>query len=141
KWHALCEATGHPHWLADPRFATFADRQQHRVALEAVLSAWTVQREAREIVLCLQAAGVPAHRVSSSADVLRDPQLRFRGHFVTVEHPMLGPVLVEDSRLRFSHARTALKTAGPTIGQHNDLVLHDLVGLSDAEIDELKANG
>ena len=60
---------------------------------------------------------------------------------MTVEHPMLGPVLVEDSRLRFSHARTALATAGPTIGQHNDLVLRDLVGLSDTEIEELKANG
>ena len=127
--------------MTDPRFATFADRQAHRVALEAVLSAWTVEHEVREVVLRLQAAGVPAHRVLSSEDALRDPQLRFRRHFAMVESPELGPVPLESSRLRFSHAQAPLMRLGPAIGADTDAVLRELLGLTDAEIIELAASG
>jgi crotonobetainyl-CoA:carnitine CoA-transferase CaiB-like acyl-CoA transferase len=141
QWQALCEATGHPQWVTDPRFARFVDRQQHRVALEATLAAWTVEHEVRDVVLRLQAAGVPAHRVSSSSDALHDPQLRFRRHFVTVEHPELGPVPIEGSRMRFSHARAQITGPGPTFGQHNDYVLREILGMDDEEIVELVTSG
>ena len=141
QWQALGTATGHPPWVTDPRFATFADRQQHRVALEAVLSAWTVQHDVREVVLRLQAAGVAAHRLVSSEDALRDPQLRFRRHFVTVADPQLGPVPLEASRMRCSHAQAPVAWPGPAIGQHNEYVLRELLGLTDEEIVELAACG
>ena len=92
-------------------------------------------------MLRLQAAGVPAHRVTSSSDAVSDPQLKFRGHFVTVEDPALGPVPIEGSRMRFSHARAAIAAPGPRIGQHNDFVLRELLGLTSDEIAELTASG
>jgi crotonobetainyl-CoA:carnitine CoA-transferase CaiB-like acyl-CoA transferase len=140
-WQALCEATEHPQWLTDPRFATFEARQEHRVALEAILSAWTVEREVREVVVRLQEAGVPAHRVESSTDAFADPQLRFRRHFVTVDHPELGPVPLEGSRMRFSHARAQITRPGPTFGQDNDFVLREILGMGDEEIVELVTSG
>jgi crotonobetainyl-CoA:carnitine CoA-transferase CaiB-like acyl-CoA transferase len=127
--------------VTDPRFAAPADRLQHRVALEATLAAWTAEREVRQVVLRLQAAGVPAHRVSNSGDILRDPQLKFRRHFATVQHPELGPVLIEGSRMRFSHARAQITRPGPTIGQDNDYVLREILGMGDEEITELIVAG
>ncbi len=141
EWQALCEVTGHPQWLSDPRFATFADRQQHRVALEATLAAWTAEHDVRQVVLRLQAAGIPAHRVSNSADVFADAQLKFRRHFVTVQHPELGPVPIEGSRMRFSHARAQITRPGPMFGQDNDYVLRQILGMGDEEIVELAVSG
>jgi benzylsuccinate CoA-transferase BbsF subunit len=141
QWQALCEATGHPQWITDPRFATFEARQENRVALEAILSAWTIEREVREVMVRLQEAGVPAHRVASSEDALRDPQLRFRRHFGTVQDTALGPVVLEGSRMRFSHARAQITRSGPTIGQDNDYVLREVLGMDDDEITELIVSG
>jgi benzylsuccinate CoA-transferase BbsF subunit len=141
QWQALCEAIDHPQWLTDQRFATFEARQEHAVALDATLSAWTVEHDTRDVVLRLQAAGVPAHRVISSADAFVDPQLKFRGHFVTVEDSALGRVPIEGSRLRFSHARAQVTRSGPAIGQDNDSVLREILGMDDEEIVELTLSG
>ncbi|MER3421182.1 MAG: hypothetical protein C4290_11975 [Chloroflexota bacterium] len=141
QWRALCEVTGHPEWAADPRFATLNERIAHAEALDALLAAWTAPRDAEEIERLLQGAGVPVHRVATSADCFADPQLAHRGHFVTVEHPELGPVPVENSRLRLSRTPARIAWAGPTFGQHNDQVLREILGLSDEEIAHLVTAG
>ncbi|HLZ69046.1 MAG TPA: CoA transferase [Dehalococcoidia bacterium] len=141
QWQALCSASGHDRWTSDPRFASFALRQQHQGALDAVLAAWTVEHEVREVVLRLQAAGVPAHRVCDSGDALRDPQLRFRRHFVAVTDAELGTVPVESSRLRFSHSDAVVDRLGPRIGEHTDLVLREFLGLNDEAILHLALSG
>ena len=141
QWLAHCEAADRPNWAGDVRFATFEARQEHAVALDATLSAWTIERDTRDIVLKLQAAGVPAHRVVSSADAFADPQLKFRGHFVSVEDAAQGTVPVESSRLRFSHARAHVTRSGPAIGQDNDKILRDLLGMDDEAIAELAITG
>jgi len=89
----------------------------------------------------LQVAGVPVHRVSTSADCFADPQLAHRGHFVTVEHPQLGPVPVENARFRLSRTPARVPWPGPTFGQHNDQVLREILGLSDEEIVRLVTSG
>ncbi len=141
QWRSLCGVAGHPQWADDARFASFEARQQHAVALDATLSAWTVERDTRDIVLPLQAAGVPAHRVVSSADAFADPQLKFRGHFVTVDDAAMGRVPVEDSRLRFSHAKAKVTRSGPAIGEDNDYVLREILGMDDEAIADLVISG
>jgi crotonobetainyl-CoA:carnitine CoA-transferase CaiB-like acyl-CoA transferase len=127
--------------LRDARFASAAARVEERAALDAAIAAWTAPRERDELEAELQGAGVPAHRVSTSADLFADPQLAARGHFVVCEHPELGPVPVESARIRLS--RSAHRTAwpGPTLGQHNQRVLSELLGMSDAEIGQLAVDG
>ena len=85
----------------------------------------------------LQGAGVPVHRVSTSADVFADPQLEHRAHIIDLEHPRLGPVPIETSRMRFSRTPAVAAWPGPEIGQHNDHVLREILGMSDEEITEL----
>ena len=84
---------------------------------------------------------VPAHRVVSSADAFADPQLKFRGHFVSVEDAAMGQVPVEGSRLRFSHARAQITRSGPAIGEDNDYVLREILKMDDEEIVELVVSG
>jgi benzylsuccinate CoA-transferase BbsF subunit len=141
EWEALAAATGHPEWLADPRFATMEGRLANREALEALIGAWTCGREAAEVEARLQAAAVPCHRSAWSPDAFADPQLIHRGHFVALEHPDLGEVLLEGSRMRLSRTPARVERPGPTLGQDNDHVLREILGMGDEEIIELVAAG
>jgi benzylsuccinate CoA-transferase BbsF subunit len=141
QWEALCRATDNEGWLADQRFATFAARQANRVALEEAIAGWTRTRAAGEVEETLQAVGVPVHRASSSADAFADPQLAHRGHFVMLDHPELGPVPLEGSRMILSRTPARIAGTGPTLGQHNELVLREILSLSEDELTALAVVG
>jgi crotonobetainyl-CoA:carnitine CoA-transferase CaiB-like acyl-CoA transferase len=128
-------------WAFDPRFATAEARLAHRAALDEQISLWTRDREVDALEGELQAASVPAHRVSTAADLAEDPQLRARGHFVWLEHPLLGSVPFEASRFALSETPAHYRGAGPMIGQHNQKILSEIARLSEDEIAELAASG
>jgi crotonobetainyl-CoA:carnitine CoA-transferase CaiB-like acyl-CoA transferase len=138
---ALARATGNVSWLSDPRFATLAARFANRVALEEALSAWTSACARDEAETALVAAGVPAHRVAGSADATVDPQLQHRRHFRTVTYGEVGEVPVEGSR--FALSRTPAREPGspPQLGEHNQQVLADILGMSEEEIIDLVVAG
>jgi len=141
QWRALCQSAGQTSWPGDPRFSTLASRLANREALDAALGQWTSTRTVDEIEAVLQAAHVPVHRVSSSEDVLADPQLASRRHFIEVEHPELGSVTIENSRMVLSATPARVTTPAPVFGQHNEHVLRNLLGYSEEEVAELVASG
>ena len=141
EWRGLCGAIGSPALSDDARFATLEARIANRGALDEAVAAWTATREADEIEQLLQAAGVPVHRATTSSDAFADPQLRARDHFVTVEHPELGAVPIENSRMRFSATPACVTAPGPTFGRHNQQVLTEILGMSQEEFVELLADG
>jgi benzylsuccinate CoA-transferase BbsF subunit len=140
QWRSLCAVTGLG-WEDDSRFATFAARQADREVLDGTLAAWTAPRDPDALERDLQAAGVPVHRATSAADAIADPQLRARGHFATVAHEELGPVVLEAPRIRMSRTDAGLRLPGPMFGQHNEYVLRDLLGMSEEEVVELIVAG
>jgi crotonobetainyl-CoA:carnitine CoA-transferase CaiB-like acyl-CoA transferase len=85
----------------------------------------------------LQGAGVPAHRVSTSDDILADPQRKARAHITYLDHPRLGTAPFETSRMRFSRTPATAAWPGPEIGEHNDHILREILGMNDEEITEL----
>ena len=141
QWRALCHTIDDPALAADPRFATLDARLANRDALDARIAAWTATRDAGEVERTLQSAGVPVHRLATSADAFADPQVQAREHFVTVEHPELGPVPVENSRMRFSATPARVTAPGPTFGQHNQHVLSEILGIGEEEFVELLTEG
>jgi crotonobetainyl-CoA:carnitine CoA-transferase CaiB-like acyl-CoA transferase len=139
-WRALCVASGRG-WAEDRRFATETARRENREALDEAIGAWTAGFEPGALEDLLQAVGVPVHRASTSADVLADPQLKEREHVVELEHPRLGPVPIETSRMRFGRTPAVVTWLAPGIGEHNDHVLREILGMSDEEITELVTDG
>ena len=135
-WRALCSASGRG-WSEDPRFVTAIARLENRAALDEAIGSWTAGFEPATLEELLQPVGVPVHRVSTSFDALADPQLEARRHIISIEHARLGPVPVETSRMRFSRTPAVVGWAAPEIGQHNDHVLRELLGLTDQEISRL----
>ena len=123
-------------WASDARFATAATRVEHAAALDEAIAAWTAPQEVDALETALQTADVPSHRVSRSADAFADPQLLARDHFIPVDYAENGPLPFENARARLS-ATPAEPRPCPTLGEHNQTVLSDLLGLDDDAITEL----
>jgi benzylsuccinate CoA-transferase BbsF subunit len=89
----------------------------------------------------MQAAGVPAGAVLSGEDLVADPQLNHRGTHVTLKHPEIGPHIYHPPPYRFSKTPHELTMPAPCLGQHNEYVLKDILGMSDDEVADLLVAG
>ena len=138
-WDALVDALALPDVARDPRFATFADRLAHKDALVPLLSARFRERTTEEWLARLRGR-VPCAPVNSMAEALADEQVRARDMIIEVAHPGRG-VLRE--------VASPVKTAGavrepapaPTLGQHTDSVLRELLGYAPPRIAALRTAG
>jgi crotonobetainyl-CoA:carnitine CoA-transferase CaiB-like acyl-CoA transferase len=146
--HGVFPAAGEDRWVAIAARGDAEVRALARVlgcepeALdERALAAATRPFAADELAAKLQAAGVPAHAVASSADLARDAQLLARDHFVAVEHPGAGPSTIEASRFMLSRTPAARPTAAPALGGDNERVLRELLGYDDERIGALALAG
>ena len=141
QWQALCAAVGRTDWLTRPDCASAAGRQAHREELEQGIAEWTSSRTVEDIEAILQSARVPVHRVSDSRDLLADSHLAARGHFVQVQHAEAGVAPLESSRMRLSRTPSIPPGPAPTIGQHTDHVLREILDMGDEAIIDLVAAG
>ena len=141
-WYALCAVAEHPEWPADERYATLPARLRNQDALDAEISAWTRGLDGRRLMNRLQSAGVPAGVVQNGVDlVANDPQLAAREWTVARRHPVLGEHLTDGLPVRFSRTPAARERPGPQLGEANDYVFGELLGLSPEEITELMIDG
>lgn len=142
EWEALCRTMGRPGLEREPRFATLAARQANEDALEALVAGWTRQHDAEEIMVRLQAVGVPVGVVQDGRDLVeRDPHLRARGFYETAVHPRVGPFPHEGVVARLGETPGRVWHAAPLLGEHTREVLTGLLGLGDAELDGYAAAG
>ena len=140
-WARLTELIGRPAWAEQPEFATHAARCAHTEALDERIAAWTRDQEGDELVARLHGCGIAAGMVKSEQDVFADPQLRHRGHFVTVPHGEMGDYTVEMPAARLTRTPAVLHKAAPCIGEDNELVYKQVLGYTDEEYDALLAEG
>ncbi|MYE32797.1 MAG: CoA transferase [Chloroflexi bacterium] len=135
-WAGLRRALGDPEWARDPGLGTLEGRQARHDDIDRELSAWTSSRSPQEAAALLQAEGVAATAVLDGFGLLEDPQLRYRGFFVDIDHPEVGVTASAGIPLRYSETQLHYGST-PLLGQHNREVFTDLVGLEPAEIDQL----
>lgn len=141
EWQRLCQVLEHPCWSRQTKFATLAGRLQHHDELDQHLAAWTSQRDAHKVMAHLQAHGVTAGAVLSEPDAYADPQLNARGFFETVTHRECGTHRYPGMLWKMSKTPGSIRQADCCLGQHNDRVYRDILGLSDDEIDRLRQAG
>jgi crotonobetainyl-CoA:carnitine CoA-transferase CaiB-like acyl-CoA transferase len=126
-WASLATELGR----GDLACLTLEERLARRDELDALVAGWTAGFGPEEAEGRLQAIGVAVHNVQNSAECLADPQLAHRGHYVTIQHPYIGPVPVEGPRVALSETPGRVGGPGPTYGQHGYEVLTGLLGYDD----------
>jgi benzylsuccinate CoA-transferase BbsF subunit len=107
--------------------------------LDALVAAWTSPQAEAAVEERLQVLGIAAHAVQNTAECWHDPQLAHRGHFVTTEHAVHGPVTVEGSRFLFSRTPVTSYRAAPTLGQDAFEILTELLGYDVDRVADLAA--
>jgi formyl-CoA transferase len=137
----LCKAMGREELAADPRFVDHAARGRNQTELDVIIAQWTAGFALGELVALLEANGVPASRVYRAPDMLEDPQFVAREAIVTTEHPVFGPIRMQNAFPKLSETPGSVRWPGPALGEHTDAVLRDKVGLSDAKIAALRGKG
>jgi len=139
QWKALCAAMGRADLASDPRLASLPLRQKHLAELNQAIAEWTSARDPYEVMHTLQAAGVPCGVVQTGADLLNDPHLRARQFLVELEHPVVGRLTYPGLPFRLTATPGKADQLAPVLGQHNDYVFRQLLGLSREEIAKLQA--
>uniref|UniRef100_A0AAU2ADG2 CoA transferase n=1 Tax=Streptomyces sp. NBC_00093 TaxID=2975649 RepID=A0AAU2ADG2_9ACTN len=141
QWTALGNALGRPAWTMSPELATSDGRRTHHDHIDEHLGAWCRRHGADEIVERLWDAGVPVGKVMQPHRQAELSQLRFRGFFEEVDHPVNGPARHSTLPMRLSRGPDRRHTRhAPLLGQHNHEVLAEL-GLTEPEIAALEADG
>ncbi len=136
-WSSLCRVVDRPEWAADPRFATPESRLEHADELDAGLGAWTAERSDDEVMRSLQQAGIAAGVVQNTRDQReRDEHLEARGFFEEIPHYAKGKVVATGIPLGLRGTPGRSGPAGAALGQDNDYVFGDLLGMSADEIRE-----
>jgi crotonobetainyl-CoA:carnitine CoA-transferase CaiB-like acyl-CoA transferase len=135
QWRALCSVIGQPELVGDERFCRTLQRWHNRSDLDALLSDWTAQHDASEVMRRLQAAGVPAGVVASGMDLYTDEHLEARGFIQSVRHPVLGEVPLAGLPLQFDTASHETFRSPPPLGADNSYVLIELLGHTRADLE------
>jgi crotonobetainyl-CoA:carnitine CoA-transferase CaiB-like acyl-CoA transferase len=140
QWQAFTCAVGHPEWQHDPRFETLTARLAHQRELDGLVEEWTRPRSNLEVQRTLQAAGVPAGRVQRSRELFEDePQLEHRRFYPVLDHPVVGRHRVDGMPAVFSRTPAEFKRGGPLMGEDNDYVFGELLGMPEDEIRRLES--
>ncbi|HZP46610.1 MAG TPA: CoA transferase [Candidatus Binataceae bacterium] len=140
---ALRAEIGDASWAHDARFATAALRKANEDELDSRLAAWTRDHDRYDLMNRLQRRGIPAAAVQNAADRCeRDAQLKARGYFVPLPHSEIGTWAVENFPARFGAMPVEVGglpgRGAPMIGEDNDYVYRELLGLSPEEIATLQ---
>jgi crotonobetainyl-CoA:carnitine CoA-transferase CaiB-like acyl-CoA transferase len=146
EWCALATVAGRPEWIRDPKLATLGARRANEDHVEALVAEWVAGEDAAALMLALQEAGVPAGLCQTAEDRCdRDPQLAHLGWLTEVTGEKIGTWPVADVAVRLTrtpgHVGGRLDRGAPTYGQDTTSVLRELLGLGDAEITDLRADG
>ena len=143
-WQRLCQAANDAPWSQEAGFTSLAGRMADSERLEASIREWTSKHDALDLASRLQNAGVMASAVENGRDLLQNEQLKARGFFPKVAH---GPISGVGNRRypgipwQLSGAPTPAARPAPTLGEHNQQILADLLQLSDVEIENLRSRG
>jgi crotonobetainyl-CoA:carnitine CoA-transferase CaiB-like acyl-CoA transferase len=140
-WRLLCELMKRPDLFDDPRFNSNPKRGTNRNELIAIINQWTMGWKVADFLVALDELGIPAARYNDLSDVWDDEQVQHRKLKVTIPHPVSGEVSMIASPLAYMSGSPMRYQAPPTIGQHTDEILHELLKLSSEEIARLRESG
>jgi len=135
----LAEAMGQPGLAQDPKYSTHGARGAHQVELDALVEQWTQTLTTRQVLDLMDQFGVPAGLIYRAPDMLDDPHFQARNAIVSVPHPDFGELKMQNVAPKLSETPGSIRSPSPALGQHNDEVYRELLGLTEERYAELKS--
>jgi crotonobetainyl-CoA:carnitine CoA-transferase CaiB-like acyl-CoA transferase len=137
----LAQAMGEPH-LAEPRsWGTLANRERDREKVDQHVSDWTSRHDRDELLRLCEEFQVPCGPVYAIDEIFEDPQYAARGNILKVRDERVGELAIPNLVPRLSETPGEVRTLGPELGQHNDEIFRELLGLDSDELERLRSDG
>lgn len=141
-YEKLCVVMNRPELAEDPRFVDVKSRVANHELMKQLVEEWTQQYTVDEAVNLLNESGIPGCPINTIDLVTKDEQIAgARNMFPEIDHPVGGKMRLTNNALKFSVGSADPRTPAPTLGQDNAAVYGEFLGLDDAEIQGLKADG
>ena len=140
QWLALSYIIDQRVWTDRVEFASMNSRWRNQDELDHYISQWTKYLSDEVLMKILQGQGVPAASIMNSRDILTDPHMRARGFYELIKHSPetgMGSKLYYGRPWKMSKTPSYVRTPAPKLGEHNELILGDLLGRTVNEIAEL----
>ena len=134
EWKELCKIMGRDDLVTDERYSDLFKRQKNRHDLDKSVEDWTKGKTAQEVAEQLQRAGIAAGPLEKADTVVIDEHLRAREQFVEMVHPEVGQKLMPALPVRMSNVPRPKYESAPLIGEYNEYVFEELLGLSRDEV-------
>lgn len=141
EWQSFCRVTGNPEWTKEARFASPESRLQNADELDRLVAQWTANYSAQEVMTLMQEAGVAAGAVLDGEGLVNDPQLNYRHHFWVQNHPEIGAHICDSPSFKLSRTPAQLRLPAPCLGEHNEYICSQILGMPDEEFLQLLAEG
>lgn len=136
----LANLLGEPS-LADGKWGKVKDRVRQRSEVDEWVSRWTEKHTLKELMELCEGHDVPYGPVNSIAEIFEDPQYKARENITLFKDPRIGEIAMPNVCPRLSETPGSIKWLGPTLGEHNDEIYRDLLGMSEYELAALKEKG
>lgn len=140
-WRRFLRAAGMNHLDDEPRFKDDMSRYRNSDILDPLVANWVAEKTVAEAMELLNREGVPCGPVKTIAEAAKDPHVLAREMLVPVEHPGLGKIPLPGLALKLSQTPGDVNTPAPKVGAHNEEVYCQLLGYSQHELGELRAQG
>ena len=140
-WTKFCEHTHHRDLMTDPRFSTNAKRTDNHDQLFPILSEIMRQRTTDEWIVALEKIGVPCGPINKIDKVVKHPQIQAREMITQVMHNITGLVEVPGVPIKLTETPGNVNSPAPNLGEHTSEVLTEVLNMSIAEVEQLRADG
>jgi crotonobetainyl-CoA:carnitine CoA-transferase CaiB-like acyl-CoA transferase len=141
EWVGFCRALGNPEWTRDEKFSSALNRYRNQDKLDKLVESWTLEHDHYEAMFILQGEGIAAAPLTDAADIEADPHVKEIGVLETVTHPEAGTHSYPG--IGWTQAKTPnhVRRYAPRLGEDNEYVYKELLGISDEQYAELEREG
>lgn len=137
----LAKAMGRPELAEDDRYATHSARGRHQEELDELIADWTRNVDASELGSLLDEHGVPRGDIYRAPEMLRDAHFKAREAIVRIAHPVFGDLAMQNVAPKLSNTPGRIVSSAPELGEHNQAIFEELLGLDPARLHALAARG
>lgn len=141
QWRNFVELMGNPEWAQEAIFADRISRGTNWDALQPLLQEWVKDQSVEELYHAAQARRVPIAPVSTMGDLFNNTHLKVRGFFATIDHPATGPLQYPGAPYKFSQTPWEIRQPAPLLGQHNEAIYCERLGMRREEVTQLQERG
>ena len=143
-WDALAKRigpeVGMPNLATDPKFATIAERRRHQADMWEIIGEFALKHPKRDMMRILNDLDVPCGPIMSTEDLFADEHVKLRDMMVELDHPQRGKWWNVGMPIKLSASPAAIKRS-PTLGEHTDEILKQVLGYDETQVSALKKAG